>query len=374
MQLSDCIVHFIKLCNVFGLAPYSQKSGNPKWKLSQLNKIITFVLLSAITAILTLYVFYNKYINDHSESWLTVAILDYAIVIICLNSFFLLSETLFKRNDHIKVQHLFEEFESHSKSFQGIHVDYAYIKSTRNRALLFWITATFGICFMDLLTLIRTRDQNDLFFILCYTLPNLISKLSFVYWIVLVAILHANVKALLAFVRKLNKNIEQCDGNIQLFEVNRWKYRRVHCGRINAVTIEFVSKCYGLIWEASICINHLVYWSFPIGFFNEFSNLVFNCYFLIQIIRMIPNVGVISFIHITSWAASNILNIFFVTSMGERTAETVIIVHLTRFNVFICVFNSFFLSLNLDRVIEIIYCEDCHECDRLASTSHCKYN
>lgn len=105
MQLSDCLVHFIKLCNIFGLAPYCQTSGKPKWKLSQLNKIITFVLLAAITAIVTLYVIYNKYINDYSESWLTVAILDYAIVIICFNSFLLLSETFFKRNDHIKVQH-----------------------------------------------------------------------------------------------------------------------------------------------------------------------------------------------------------------------------------------------------------------------------
>lgn len=324
MHLGDCINSFIKLCSVFGLTPFSRVPGTSKWTKNRLNGIITVSYLIMVIVIFLLCLIFNGTIIDHTDSGIIVAIVVYTIVIICLHSFLTLCETFSKRDRHIKLLNLFAKLESLSTHYQGVQLDYIGIKRTIHRVVLFWTLETFGLLILNVLILFKTRDQNDLCFVLTYTLPHLISKLSYIYWIVLVTILHENVRALMTYSRSLCGSKENMRPDIPPFEVFSWTYRKSRSGKFSAATFELFTRCYCTIWESSVLINDVVFWSFPIGFLNEFSVLVFNCFFLIKMIQSLPNVELMPFIHTILWATSNLVNVILLTSTCERAAEAVI--------------------------------------------------
>lgn len=315
MSFVDDIKPVIKLCHLFGLAPYSRLTRTTKWTKSRPHETVTIAYLIIIAAIFAMCIIFNSAIVDHSESGVVVAICIYSLVMICSQSFIILCETLQKRYQYIELLNLFAKFESSLKQRQNIRMNGIRLQRIQRRAILFWILETFGLFTMSISLWLRSRDLDDMFFFLTYTLPHLISKLRFVFWIILIIILQENVNAL----RKYAESFIVDDIN------HDFKFFRRECRRSNAQRsnqIERLKRYYAMIWKASILINDIVRWSIPLGFLNEFSVLVFNCYFTIQMLQL-PTLPLVSFMYISTWAAMNLINVFFVTSMCENTVHAV---------------------------------------------------
>lgn len=356
MKLVNCTSCFIKLCNVFGLTPYARVPGRFKWTRNRANEMRTISFLVIIIVIFLLCTIFNGVIIDYTDPDLIVAILVYTILIICSNAFLILLETFLKRDQHIKLFNLFVKLESLSEHYQDVELDYIGLKRTIRRVIFFWTFETFGLFSLNILVLINTMDINDVCFVLMFTLPHLMNKLSCSYWIVLVAILHENVISLMTYTKKLCVNHAK-HPDIPPFEIYNLKYKKTRGGKISATTIEFLSRCYCSIWEASNLLNDIVFWSFPIGFLNEFSLLVFNCFFFIRMIQLSENAGYISIVQIISSATANLLNIMLLTSSCETTTETVILFknwHLYSF--FIRIF-----LLNSGEISKAIYSKNCYK-------------
>lgn len=296
MQLSDCLMPFIKILQVFGLAPYSRDPGTFKWKPSHLNKIITITLL--IACIVNLFIVFGFYstIFYSPSSKVVLAIRVYAMQMMFNHVILILIETLYKPTYHIKLLNLFEHFESMFKQYSGVQLDYAGVRINLYRVISYWLFQSIGLWISNILT---CETMNDLYFDVAYELPYLITRLSYFYWIVLVDILYTNVKALLEYIQTYRENIDNVD-------------------------ISFVSQCYSFIWDASNLINRIVFWSLSIGLLNEFSVLIFNGFFLIQTANLLPNISITYLIHVSCCTLSNLINIFLLTSACQRTLDAVI--------------------------------------------------
>lgn len=136
-----------------------------------------------------------------------------------------------------------------------------------------------------------------IFIFVTYALPSILSKLSYNYSMVLVNMLNTNIIALTKFTRSLSIDTQTMK-HVQFFG---WTYRRSQRHEINLSTIEFLKEFQMLIWKASNLLNHVFYWSLSIGFLNEFSVLIFNWFFFIQLFCQPPEGGFYSIVYIVSW-------------------------------------------------------------------------
>lgn len=307
-MLLDSIKSLIKLCQIFGLAPYAQYKNS--WKQNGINEIVTIVFLFITSLNFLFCLIFNGIVIDHNEPNLIIAIYTYSIIIICMHALVILAENFYKRNQHIQLFNIFIKLELILKSKQRIELDFVGMLRFLHRSILLWVIGTFGLSGLSVLVLVKTRDINDIYFFVTYALPSLISKLSYIYSMVLVKLLSKNVDALTKFAKSLSVDRH----NTEPLEVFGAPYRRSRKHENNLSRIEFLQKCQLLIWKASNLLNHTFYWSLSIGFLNEFSILIFNCFFCIQLFRKPPEAGFWSILNIVSWTIMNLFNITYITS------------------------------------------------------------
>lgn len=325
MSFFDIIKPLIKICHILGLAPYSRIVNTSEWTKNRQHETVTLGYLIIIVAILVTCIIFNGSIVDHTESGLFVAIFNYSIVIICWQTIIVLCETFVKRNQHISLLNIFEKLELILEQ-NNIRLDGIRLKRILNRAIFFWILETVSFFTLGIVIWLKSRQYDDMYFFLSQTLPQLISKLSFVFWITSVIVLQENVNALIKHTELFIKNADDMKWDRKTFRFFNGEYRGAHMRLSNQNLMEYLKQCYILIWDASIFINNIVVWSFPVGFLNEFSVLVFNCFFVIKNLQS-PPFFITQILHISSWAAMNLINIIFVFIMCGKTVETVISIH-----------------------------------------------
>lgn len=317
MSLFDAIKLLIRLCHFLGLAPYTRLAQTSKWTKNRTHEMVTIVYLIITMAIFAMCIIFNGTLVDHTESGLVVAICIYSLAIICLQALIVLCETFQKRRQYIELLNLFEQLESILKQNHNIRFNLLRMQRIQRRAILFWLFETLGLLTMGFLMWLKSREIDELFFFLTYTLPHLIGKLRFVFWIILVIVLQENVNVLIKYVESFIANDSEKD--FKLFNID---YRISHGQQTSQRLMAHLKQYYTMIWEASRSINSIVYWSFPVGLLNEFSILVFNCYFTMQILRL-PTFPFIPFVYISSWAIMNLINVIFITTMCGNAVEAV---------------------------------------------------
>lgn len=318
MVLIDSIKSLIKLCQILGLAPFSQTKNGVKWEGNRTNEIVSLAFLVITGSNFLLCLIFNGIVIDHTDSGLIVAIYTYSIIIICVHAFVILAENFYKRNQHIKLLDLLVKLELILKEDQGLELDFIGMSRFLHRSIVFWILGTFGLSGLNVLVLVKTRDSNDFYFFVTYALPSLLSKLSYIYSMVLINMLSKNVNALTDFTRSLSVKPRNMKG---LEIVGSYRSRR---HGINLTTIDFLQKCHLLIWKASTLLNHNFFWSLSIGFLNEFSVLIFNCFFFIQLFQKPPEAGFFTVLLVVSWTLMNLFNIIYITSTCGNVVSLVI--------------------------------------------------
>lgn len=286
---------------------------------------MTFGVLIINFGIFSAYLIFNGAIIDYDDPSLIIAICIYSFVIVCVQTFIVLCEVFYKCNQHVKLLNKFEKLESVFIKNHKIQLDNLRLKRILRRAISFWMLETFGLLTLNIAIWLKSNASDEFFFFLMYTVPQLISKLSFIFWTILVVILQEHVKVLVNYVDLfIQIKADSMKHEATKFKFLHGKYRAAIATRDNQNLMEYLKKCYILLWEASILINDIVFWSFPVGFLNELSVLVFNCFFTIKILQL-PEIPFMHLLHISLWGAMNLINVIFVATMCGKTIEAVIL-------------------------------------------------
>lgn len=316
--------YVIKVCQFLGLAPFSRRNST-KWSLNRVYEVITIMFSMVIASCFLLCLIFNGIVIDHSRSSLNVAIAVYAIITICIHAFVILNEHFYKRHYHVQLLNLFTKLETFLKCRHGIELDAKGMRNFLHRVLLFWAMQTFGVLILHFIIMIKTNNHKLIYFISIYVLPFLLSKLSYVYSMFLIKILHKNVDGLIEFTVSLCANGEPIKRNVNVISiVAALNHRRSHRNDVSLCTLDFLRRSYQMLWDASNLLNDIYYWSFPIGFFNEFSVFVFNAFSVTQIVKGGYDGHFLRLLFSVTWAALNIINIYSITSACGNTAQAVI--------------------------------------------------
>lgn len=328
MQLQKSIKYLITLCQIFGLVPFSRNKKQLTWKGSRFNEIIAIVYLSITIVYFVLCLIYNEFFVDESESGLQRAIICYSIAIIYLHVFVVLIEHFWKRFRQIKLLNLFRKLELMMKSQDEFQLNYARIQRVSCYSVFFWAMQTCGLMCFNVVLLIESKDIPDFFFAISYAMPFILSKLSFIYSMNLVSILHKNMDALIQYTQAFCENVDKDDRkkiiNMIVLETINRNDRMLRGKAIDVHKVAFLKQFYASIWEASVLINGLFYWSWVVGLMNESSILVFNCFFFTMNLLSKSQASLLSTMYLVVWTVMHVMNIMFVTFTCGNAAQTVI--------------------------------------------------
>lgn len=343
MHLANSIKSVIILCQIFGLVAFAQNKNNFKWVHTHFNKIMSLASIVTIFIFFVLCLVFNGLLFDENETNIQTAIICISLLLLYLHVFTAMGESFWKRNQQIKLLNLFQTLESMSKPHKEFQFDYKGIKSISYNSILFWALQTFGLLSFNVIVLMQTEDKADMYFILAFAPAFIFSKLSYIYSMILITILHKNLNALIKYANSLSASVQQFQRNNRKNSIQlRWIDRNVPRTRWNDIDenkVAFLKRFFGLIWRASVLINDIFYWSWIIGIINESSMLVFNCFFFTMnaVNRFQANAWTIMYLAL--WTIMHVMNILFVTfTCGNATLMVISIDFLN-----ICISVNFYI-------------------------------
>lgn len=255
------------------------------------------------------------------------------IITIYIHSIVVLVETYLKRDQHVKLLNQFEELNRTFEKNKNIQFDQMDIKRTCNRYLKWYMLILLFIAVIDVLFLIRSKNRFSAHFTLIYSFPFALSKLSYVYSMSLVSFIRHYIDALTTYSEWLNKEKPYSPNktfvNPNEFKMSKWKYIKLYRSEVSSSSLLFIKQSYCQIWEASIIVNNILYYSLSLGILNEFLVLIiFNFSFISSTLRRYKasetkDIRVLSVLLNLSFIASVIVIILFLTGTCRKTTVAV---------------------------------------------------
>lgn len=328
MSLFESISVFIKICQLCGLAPFSYSKTTVRWQANPLLGFLTYFLLIIILIISIVATVFNQYFIDSTQHEIAILIFIVMLVTVNIHTSTILLEIIFKRNYHLKFLILLQKLEILFKATHCIKLNYSEIRKMCRRFLCFWFLEIILLVIIQSSSLIRSKDQIGINYTIIYFIPYVLSKLNYVQSVTYVSLLHQNIKALNQYAEHLSRKYEESMKNRFLkkpisFRIEAWDTLRLRTNRVDEPTLRILRQIYCIIWECSIILNDIIYWSMPTGIFNEFALLVFNCYFFIGLLLANGEYSIITMLLVVTWATSTVINILFITLNFKRTNDEV---------------------------------------------------
>lgn len=330
MTLAESISTFTRICQFCGLAPFSYSALFDKWETNRSLECITFIFIIVITTTAAFPIIFNKsFIDYENDGHIFAIIYNVMLVTINLHAFCALIENFFKRNRYIKLLNLFRKLEkSFNRSASGQLKCDVIQRMFRN----FLIFGCFEISFLLALTfysILFGSDQRGQFYLIFYSIPFILSVLSYIQAIAYVSLLFRNIEAFDQFA----DNLVAAKGNVP---VNQ-RFATLAGHRKNTVDecdLILLKQIYCLIFECSIIINNLTYWSLPIGLLNELFILTFNFFWIIgSIIDNNDPFETVLIVFCSIWITMTSFNVLFITINCERVRNQVSVQYTFMFSV-----------------------------------------
>lgn len=313
----------MKAFQALGLAPFSV-GRSFMWKKNRVFEMVSIFIFLIIAAIFSISMIINVMLIKHSEPNLRIAIYIFSNVMVCIHTLTILCENFLKRQHHIKLLNLFNKIEQILKYHRVIQINTVSLEYNLKFVIYYWAVQTMGMSALVIAILLEENNE-ELYLFTTYAIPFLLSKLSYVYIIIFVVVLQEIMNTLLNFIISLNDtNGAWIEENPIILNVSSSTCRRSQGNKLNFNTVLFLKRSCVLIWRASVLLNYIFYYSLPIGFFNEFSVLVFNCYFIIQFIQSTFETDLLSYFYIATLTLFNLANIFLIALAYENAVKSVI--------------------------------------------------
>lgn len=158
-----------------------------------------------------------------------------------------------------------------------------------------------------------------------FTPAYILSKLSCVYKVCLVTLIHENLKVLNKYIKSVSKRNRYyiCE----TFSNPNYKHRKIEFSRtskvdMNPEMILLLKRLYCGTWEASTIIENLTYWSLPIGCANDFFVLTSNSYwFFLNLFTRSRNYTI--YILLLLFMSTSLGNMILIAYNSNRSAQNV---------------------------------------------------
>lgn len=147
------------------------------------------------------------------------------------------------------------------KQHLNMTVNYEKLRRQFRQFIIAWVFVVFGLLIVDIFHCIKLESLQNFKFFAIFFPSYLLCKLGYAYTMILITLVSENIFVI--FKLKSKK-----------FSPNRF--------RISPETLLFMKSTYSKIWEASIEITHLPYWTLPVGLSYDIYDLIFNCHPLIS--------------------------------------------------------------------------------------------
>lgn len=326
MSLAKSISCIIKICQFGGLFSYSYSESAGHWRfnstLGLLNKLLIFLLM---TSTIITCVYQEKIIRrDKGQS--AVITIALWMIMINLRAFVNLLESSVKQDQHLKIVNSFRQLEKMFENIIEYRVRCQYIKNVCHKFIILAIIELVVLFTVQITINIQSGESFDLNFWIAYSIPYLFTRLSQMQIMTYILLIRQKVLMLSEYARKM-ANIHKLS-KTTLFatrteiKVQSWPANHLAC-KIDESIILRVQKMHRLIWECSVIVNDIAYWSTPIGIFNDFFILIFNSFWFVVFLLDDYYTPFEVFLFIFLWILSTSKTVLFTTINCEITNSAV---------------------------------------------------
>lgn len=314
------------MCQIFGLAPYSMNKTSRKWELIPLLKILSIIFIVCIVLVfLSFFIFMNFYIVNLKGSMVYIILNVVTMILTQLHAMLVLLELYLKRNEQVNLLNLMEELNFLFVNNLKMHIDYSKMKLTVVKLIIFWIFEM-TIIIPDIIVYIQRGNiyEYNIYdsYHLIYDPPYLLCKLSYLYIVTLIILVHEHLGVLNRYIKSVTKQNGYyiCEAFDDKHEKIMGKQRRID---INIETIVFIKRVYWKIWEASRMVENLAKCSLVIGFLNDFFLLFTEIFwFSINLFTQSP-IHLMAYLYLILGVVSNFGNMMLLAFNSRKMAQNV---------------------------------------------------
>lgn len=323
MSLFDSIRPLIQICQFSGLTPFSMNHRTSKWELNSALIVLSLVIIAGNSALLFCGIIFNDSFIDYSRPKIRILLLAFLLFLNQAHAMFALLELFLNRNKQVDLLNTFEHINNLFKQNLNMSVDYAKLKGKCRRIILVWICEIFGLLIADILDYVETKEHRKIPYFLIFISSYILCKLSYAYTMILVSLTHEHIDVLNRYLKSVTKQ-----NGYYICETfsnrNNFKRKSVNIGNVglSIKSLLILKNIYWRVWEASISIENLTYWSLPVGSFNDFFVLLFNSYWFFSSIffRALP---LSTLLLLSILIASNLGNMYFIALNCNKASRTV---------------------------------------------------
>lgn len=326
MSLAKSISSTLKMCQFGGLSSYSYSESAGHWRfnpsLALLNKLL--IILLTTSSIITC-VYQEKIIRrDKGET----AVITLALWLIMINfrAFVNLLESSAKQDQHLKIMNSFRELEKMFENIVEYRVRCRFIKNMCHKFIILLVTEWIALLTIQMAIDFNSGDSFDLKFWIAYSFPYLFTRLSQMQIMTYILLIRQKVLMLSEYSQKMAKMSELPKRKLfatrAIIKVESWPANQLVC-KLDESVIYRVQKMHRLIWECSVIVNDITFWSAPIGIFNDFIILIFNTFWFVVFLLDDLETPFELFLFLFLWILSTLKAILFTTISCEMTNSAV---------------------------------------------------
>lgn len=317
MSLFETIKPLIRICRLAGLTPFSMewRTLNSSVFLRRLSNIFVVCIVIFMFVIILfneVFISYKEY-SPLQRVFLTLyMLLNHLHAVVALVEFYL------KRQNQIDLFNRFEKFDFSLKQNLKMHIEYSKLKVTCWRFIFGWICGICAFAFPVILSAIQDKSEYLIYYtiyLLVFLPSSMVRKLSYVYSMMMVTLVHEYINLLNNYLKSVNKRNGYyicptfSNQKNSLLKNEHSDHRKDY---IDAEMLVFIKRSYCNIWESAQKIQNLMYFSIPIGLSTDmfvlilYSYWAFLClflpgwdqiaYYLLPIMNITMNLGYVVFL------------------------------------------------------------------------------
>lgn len=316
MSMFESMKHFVRLCQLCGLVPISAGSGNKSWKLNRSLKYLLLIHMVLMVLILSANLLLTDSLNDFNDNPIRV-MLFYIFTVLCyVHALALLIETYWNRKHHRRLLNILRFLDKSFVQCLSVQMNYHQLKRSEKWMIFFSLLQSIALFAYMLGSYYNQNLMKTFRSMLLYAPGYFLGKLSYFYLTFLIKLIGVSIDV-------LNQYIKQMTKPYGYYLRESYINSKIKQSNLNASMLHVINRMYGLIWESSILVNHLMFWSLPIGMFYEFYLLIYYSYYIIYYILILRDVAISTYFRVLVWFLSVMWNLLLISNTCNDTIRIV---------------------------------------------------
>lgn len=320
MSLFDSIKPLIRICQTFGLTPFSLNQNTQKWVPNPSLKALSITLIIYDGIILLFMVaFRNVFLKKSSE--LINILFHFLLLFNHIHAIFALVELFLKCHHQIELLNKFMDLEILLTQHLNAQINCKKFRKKCLQIICIWFGEVFGIFIIDLLSYLNSKDTKQLIYLWLFIPSYALGELSYAYSVLLVTLANEYLVVMNQYLIWMNKPNGYYISKENYLN-STWNSLIVGKTEIDIEKLYFIRRSYWRLWEATETMKYLTFWSLHVGISNESFVLTLNSFFLISSIFFVRG-AFIDYILLSILITNNLVNLLFICHHSSNVDEIV---------------------------------------------------